>query len=454
MARHREPFLLLLFLLVAPLPGGPAAAQPRFMQGQPEESRRVFYEPLCLPADDTLQVRVDILYRIDREFLISFRNPDSAVAGAFRRRGEVMIELLDSTGISRAREIRRIDAGEPEGEQSSFARRWFAGVASFTVPPGRYAVSFEVDDLESDRKFQERSRSVEARPSGASPLTPGGTVLLADVPADGEAMLLPQNFGDDVLFGTTGALALQLRGVLPDSLRFSYSLSIASPSAPEDGAPVIRDTLITPMIIPGILKARGNETDTVWYSISAPGFPGVTVAVVPLPLQRLPLRSYEFHGKLLGSGSPVEISRRFRMVWPTMPQSLRDVDAALDALRLVTTADQLDSLREGSFEARVAQLEGFWAPKDPTPATAYNEVMTEYYRRVDHTVRAFGTLREPDGSRTDRGRIYILHGPPARTERTLDPAAGFREMWTYESPQKRFTFVDKNRTGMYTLVSP
>jgi hypothetical protein len=79
--------------------------------------------------------------------------------------------------------------------------------------------------------------------------------------------------------------------------------------------------------------------------------------------------------------------------------------------------------------------------------------MTEYYRRVDHAVRTFGTLRQPDGFRSDRGKVYILYGPPTKTDRMLDPDAGFREVWIYERLNKKFTFADENKSGNYVLVN-
>jgi hypothetical protein len=79
--------------------------------------------------------------------------------------------------------------------------------------------------------------------------------------------------------------------------------------------------------------------------------------------------------------------------------------------------------------------------------------MAQYYRRVDYTSRNFGTLKEPDGSGTDRGRIYILHGPPTTKERKLDPSMGFQEVWVYEGFNKKFIFIDERKSGNYVLSS-
>jgi GWxTD domain-containing protein len=114
--------------------------------------------------------------------------------------------------------------------------------------------------------------------------------------------------------------------------------------------------------------------------------------------------------------------------------------------------EELDSLRKGSEAEVIGRFEDFWVGKDRTPGDAYNEVMNEYYSRVDHARETFGTLKKSDGSRTDRGRIYILFGPPSRSERKLDPA-GFVEIWSYESASKQFIFLDETKTGNYVLTS-
>jgi hypothetical protein len=79
--------------------------------------------------------------------------------------------------------------------------------------------------------------------------------------------------------------------------------------------------------------------------------------------------------------------------------------------------------------------------------------MVEYYRRVDHAMRAFSSMRGFDGHKSDRGRIYILYGPPTKTQRSLDPSTGYQEVWIYEKQNKKFVFVDQSKSGNYTLVA-
>lgn len=52
----------------------------------------------------------------------------------------------------------------------------------------------------------------------------------------------------------------------------------------------------------------------------------------------------------------------------------------------------------------------FWRRRDPTPSTHVNEFVSEHYRRIAFANQHFSGTGL--GALTDRGRIYILHGPP------------------------------------------
>ncbi|MCA9388055.1 MAG: GWxTD domain-containing protein, partial [Candidatus Andersenbacteria bacterium] len=65
----------------------------------------------------------------------------------------------------------------------------------------------------------------------------------------------------------------------------------------------------------------------------------------------------------------------------------------------------------------------------------------------------FATLQQQDGVFTDRGKIYILFGPPTETRREFDPDANPKEIWRYDNVVKReFVFRDRNESGTYRLV--
>lgn len=65
-------------------------------------------------------------------------------------------------------------------------------------------------------------------------------------------------------------------------------------------------------------------------------------------------------------------------------------------------------------EEREKFVEGFWNRRDPTPDTVENEFRDQYYQRVVYANERFSS--GIPGSETDRGRIYIVYGPPDEIE--------------------------------------
>ncbi len=114
-------------------------------------------------------------------------------------------------------------------------------------------------------------------------------------------------------------------------------------------------------------------------------------------------------------------------------------------------------------------IEQFWRRRDPDPRTAANEFKTEHYRRLAYVNEHFGAGWP--GWRTDRGRIYIIHGPPDEIEanpsggeyqRTLVEGGGSTSVYPFERWRYReikglganivLEFVDKDFSGLYKLA--
>jgi GWxTD domain-containing protein len=78
-------------------------------------------------------------------------------------------------------------------------------------------------------------------------------------------------------------------------------------------------------------------------------------------------------------------------------------------------------------EEREHFIESFWLRRDPTPGTVENEYREENQRRINYANDKFGTSSGVAGWKTDRGRVYILFGPPDEIE--SHPSGG-----TYQRP--------------------
>ena len=96
-------------------------------------------------------------------------------------------------------------------------------------------------------------------------------------------------------------------------------------------------------------------------------------------------------------------------------------------------------------------FKAFWKKRDPSPGTQFNELLDEFYARVSESNYKFRT-RVQEGWETDRGRIFILYGPPPKVENGRYAIRSLPWLiWEYGDSLK-FIFVDKKRNGEFILT--
>ncbi len=128
--------------------------------------------------------------------------------------------------------------------------------------------------------------------------------------------------------------------------------------------------------------------------------------------------------------------------------NVADLDQEFDYARYVASPaekDQYEKL-EGK-EAKAKFLTEFWSRR----GLAMRE---EYLRRIGHTNKVFRSMGR-DGFKTDRGRVYVVYGPPDDVDRHPNDAESRPyEIWSYNSIQGGviFVFVQRSSGGDYELV--
>ena len=114
-------------------------------------------------------------------------------------------------------------------------------------------------------------------------------------------------------------------------------------------------------------------------------------------------------------------------------------------------------------------VEQFWRRRDPDLRTAANEFKEEHYRRIAYVNERFYSGKP--GWKSDRGRVYIIHGEPAEIEsysagsqysRSFDEGGGQTMVYAFERWRYRnieglgsdivLEFVDDTFTGDYRLA--
>lgn len=122
----------------------------------------------------------------------------------------------------------------------------------------------------------------------------------------------------------------------------------------------------------------------------------------------------------------------------------------LSTVRYIITKEERKIFIELPESEREKFKEEFWRRRDPDPYTEENEFKETYFERIEEANQMFrGGL---PGWLQDRGRIYILFGPPSqRSVHRMEAYSKPTEIWYYGSFP--VIFVDETGTGDYRLVT-
>jgi GWxTD domain-containing protein len=136
---------------------------------------------------------------------------------------------------------------------------------------------------------------------------------------------------------------------------------------------------------------------------------------------------------------------------------------------IITDEERSAFLQLQTNEEREQFIEAFWQRRDPTPDTVENEFKEEHYRRIAYANERFSS--GIPGWRTDRGRIYIMWGPPDSIEthsagstydRPMSEGGGQAVVYAFDDWNYHYMegigqnitieFVDPTGTGEYHIT--
>lgn len=125
-----------------------------------------------------------------------------------------------------------------------------------------------------------------------------------------------------------------------------------------------------------------------------------------------------------------------------------------DVRWIITDQERAQFLTLKSDRARDQFVTEFWEHRNPTPGSSHNGFKEEHYRRLAFANQHFaaGTA----GDQTDRGRIYVVYGPPDEITSNTDLHV-LSQTWYYrhlndQREHVTFEFVDGCQCGEYKLV--
>src|SRR5438094_3465253 len=114
---------------------------------------------------------------------------------------------------------------------------------------------------------------------------------------------------------------------------------------------------------------------------------------------------------------------------------------------IITSEERSAFKKLGTDDEKESFIENFWERRNPNPGSPENEFKEEYYRRIAYANEHYAS--GIPGWKTDRGRIYIMYGPPDENDShpsggsyMRPPEEGGGETSTYPFEQWRYRYID------------
>ncbi|HEY9167643.1 MAG TPA: GWxTD domain-containing protein [Candidatus Kryptonia bacterium] len=173
---------------------------------------------------------------------------------------------------------------------------------------------------------------------------------------------------------------------------------------------------------------------------------------LPLIITDLAPATYDFEITAVANGEESSSRTLLRVPRSNVPLVPSEMDEAIGPLEYIANGDIIASLRKGPFSERQRKFKQFWLARAHGDQVTADALMREFYRRVDYANTHF-TASIGRGWQSDRGRIYIIYGPPDDVQTQEN---GFNSpaylYWYYYNSQIEFIFLDQFGTGDYRLI--
>ena len=409
---RRRIGLLILFLAMSSAQGQLPEQTGRGTDKLPEFIRGVY---TFLNADGEAEAR--LVHQIFYDALQFEAEADVFVAGY-----ELAVQIDDHRGETVTTQVISRRVTEAVFEETHSVASFDGAEQRFTLEPGKYVFTLALTDASTQKTFRDRFDvsipNLTKRPLEASSLMFG---YLADAE---KGLKTWRPYAGDAVPEKVDSLMLRFeiyqQGEAP-SVPVSWRLSGADKYKKEGQ----------------FLQDLTGKT---------------TVVDFPFSLAGIPASSYDLKVEIGEGKHRVVLERTLIIHLEGLSHQIANLDEAIEMLAHIAGGKEIKQMKKGDAEQRKHAFIQFWQQRDPTPGTPINEVMEEYYRRCYYCNKVFGRYRP--GWQTDRGRIYILMGPPDQVERhPFDSNADPYEIWFYTKYNREFVFLDENGFGEYRLLT-
>ncbi len=328
-------------------------------------------------------------------------------------------------------------------EETQSSKHFASGYLSAQLSPGQYNFMLQLAMMQ-DVNERNSQRSGINIPDLSTKKT-GEVLLVASKNGDDYQLM---NMEKNVPFGKDFYALIRIPNY-DSTANYTLTVTEASPSKNDttSGKSVYSAELNPNNIFPeSTLRFTDNKEPTLRLET---GNSVYTYAFAKIPAGNFENAPYFLN--LFEKGNKTVLARTFfRSYWPDMPASLYNLNVAIQNLKYILSEKELKEINSGGRKKKEEKFREFWKSKDPTPNTVFNELMAEYYRRIDYAFKEFRSQENPLGHESDQGEIYIKFGPPSKKERKFPKSGKTIEVWTY--PNRTFVFEAGSGFGDFVLV--
>lgn len=422
-----KKLLIVSILVYSSIFGQPDPNNPEFFSKFPYDS-----EIISLPLTDG-DFSVTYIYKIPYRILVFERKAESFTAG-FR----VVVEITDDDGKLVSRDIKDSRVSVSSFEETHENSYFLQSFLSFKLKPGAYKIIAIISDMNSTGEVQIKPIKLNLKKYKDKIVQHPFVIDSRELYCNEQRAFILANTGGKIPFSSE-----KFHLIIP-----------------------VTDTSITELNVEIESNDKTSISTTVEESYVIPI--GVTECERYLSITRnpetVPMKIFILRdvNKGLEEGEIIlkvrnkeySIDEKFESttVWFNKPFSLMDPEKAIEFLNFVESDSVVSLLLKGKSSNYPETLKQYWSKYDPTPETTYNEVMFEYYSRVDYAIKEFRGIGKSSGAKSDRGVVYIKFGKPDKIERSSNPQGQMMEIWTYTKADRKFSFVDKKGTGNFTLT--
>jgi GWxTD domain-containing protein len=405
-----------------------------------DPTRRIYNEILTFPAVEENMSRVLVNSKIPCDFVTLIKKAGS-ISNEFIGSLDLSVEIFDKDKNSIARKIYQKEIAQSEESSKVRFKSFIEASLEFFIQPGKYDIAVEINDRESQRSLKKEFKDFIIKDYKERVLSSG--VFLKKTNSN-DSIIKFVNESGNIPFGEN----VDLLFLVKNNIKIDSINLVISRIKDKDHMPFLNQSYNSGFIFQN-MNIKPKEKDKPEYIIYEDS--KYSLLRIPIQSDSFDIQRYNMTATLHYNGKKDTIIKAFETNWVNMPFSLMDFRNAQSKLVLITSEAEYNDLTSGSMETQRDKFLNFWKKKDPTPKTAYNELMAEFFTRVDLATLNYTSLKEPDGSKSDRGKIYILNGKTDDIQRQLVPNGPPQEIWTYTKMAKRYIFIDEYKQGNYSL---